>query len=96
MIDLELAADLDQLAAAIARMRPPQSHNPDAFHEDRSELAARARRLAERARFGLPPAPADVPAPAGRQVERRREVIHANGRTILVLTKRSAAAVSPA
>lgn len=67
MIDHELAADLDAVAQAIARMRPPQNSNPEAFHEDRSELASRVRALALRARTGAPPAAADVPAPIGRQ-----------------------------
>jgi hypothetical protein len=87
MIDHDLAAELDRLAGAIARMRPPQNHRPEAFHEDRSELAAQARRLAERCRTGQPSATADEPAPIGRQAVRRHQVQDLDGRSVLVLTR---------
>lgn len=93
MIDLDLAAELDALAQAIARMRPPQNHRPEAFHEDRSELAARARCLAGRCRTAQPSVAADVPAPVGRQVT-RHETRHVEGRTVLVLTRRQASAAN--
>lgn len=87
MIDLDLAAELDKLAEAIARMRPPMNSNPHAFHEDRSEVASRARILARRARGGTAPiVAADVPAPVGRQAV-RHETRHIEGRTVLVLTR---------
>lgn len=89
MIDHDLAAELDGLAAAIARLRPLSSHNPHAFHEDRSELASRARALALRARTGEPIVAADVPATIGRQAV-RHSTRHIDGRTVLVL-KRSTA-----
>lgn len=88
MIDLELAAEIDKLASAIARMRPPQNSNPHAFHEDRSELASQARLLAQRCRTGTPIAAADVPAPIGRQATRRHQVVDLEGRSVLVLTRR--------
>lgn len=88
MIDLELAAELDALAQAIARMKPPSNRNPHAFHEDRSELASQARRLAERCRTVRPTVAADVPAPVGRQSV-AHAVRHIEGRTVLVLTRRA-------
>lgn len=89
VIDLDLAAELDTLAQAIARMRPPQNNNPHAFHEDRSELASRARALALRARgVGCKPsAAADVPAPIGRQRVATHQVRDLDGRSVLVLTR---------
>lgn len=78
MIDHDLATALDHLAEQVARMRPLSSRNPHAFHEDRSELASRARALALRARTGLPIGAADAPAPVGplpsfhRHVDNRR------------------------
>jgi hypothetical protein len=90
VIDHAFAAELDQLAAAIARMRPPQNNNPHAFHEDRSELASQARALALRARTGEPTAAADVPAPIGRQATSKR-VLELEGRSVLVLTRRQVA-----
>lgn len=88
MIDHDLAGELDELARAIAHMRPPMNSNPHAFHEDRSELASRARALALRARgVGCKPsAAADVPAPVGRQAV-RHETRHIGGRTVLVLSR---------
>lgn len=90
MIDNDLAAELDALAQAIARMRPPQNHKPDAFHEDRSELAARARPIAARLRSGpMPKAPAaETAAPIGKQTV-RHSVRHIAGRTVLVLNRRA-------
>jgi hypothetical protein len=88
VIDRDLAAELDALAQAIARMKPPSNHNPHAFHEDRSELASRARAIAKRARSG-PPAKAEaarMPAPIGRQSV-SHATRHIEGRTILVLTR---------
>lgn len=88
MIDHALAAELDALAGAIARMRPPQNHNPHAFHEDRSELASQARALALRARTGEPPTvAADVPAPIGRQATFVESKL-VNGRVLTVVTRR--------
>jgi hypothetical protein len=89
VIDLELAAGLQQLADDIRRMRPPMNSNPEAFHIDRSELASRARRLAERCKTGAPIAAADVPAPIGRQATRRHQVVDLEGRSVLVLTRSS-------
>jgi hypothetical protein len=87
VIDSDLAADLDALAQAIARMRPPQNNKPDAFHEDRSELAARARSLAARLRSGPAAKPAaETPASIGRQAV-RHSVRHLAGRTVLVLNR---------
>ena len=86
MIDHDLAAELDALAEAIARLKPISARNPHAFHEERSELASRARALALQARIGDPIGPADVPGPIGRQVM-RREVRHIAGRTVLVLSR---------
>lgn len=92
VIDHEIAAELDALAYAIGRMRPPQNNNPDAFHEDRSELAANARRLALRCRVGaLLEKPVQPAAPVGRQ-KVSHAVQHIAGRTVLVLTKRQAQA----
>jgi hypothetical protein len=91
LIDNDLAAELDALAEAIARMKPPSNHNPHAFHEDRSELASTARKLAKRARSG--PAPkataAAAPAPIGRQVT-SHQVRHIEGRSVMVLTRSAA------
>jgi hypothetical protein len=90
VIDLELAVALDELAGAIARIRPPMNSNPHAFHEDRSELASRARTLALRARgVGCKPSEAaDVPAPIGRQRVATHRVRDLDGRSVLVLTRR--------
>lgn len=90
MIDNDLAAELDALAQAIARMRPPQNHKPDAFHEDRSELASRARSIAARLRSGptAKAAAAETPAPVGRQTV-RHSTRHLEGRTVLVLNRRA-------
>lgn len=89
MIDHDLAAQLDALAVAIARMRPLSSQNPHAFHEDRSELASRARALALRARTGAPIVAADVPVAIGRQAVRRSER-RIDGRIVLVLNRSAA------
>ena len=88
MIDLDLAKELYELAGAISRIRAPQNHNPHAFHEDRSDLAARARALALRARgVGCKPsAAADVPAPIGQQRQTHR-VVHVGSRSVLVLER---------
>jgi hypothetical protein len=88
MIDRDLAAELDEVAQAIARMRPPQSHNPHAFHEDRSELASKVRAIAERLRCGPPPREVRAPSPSqicGRVIGRR--TIHVGGRSVLVLER---------
>jgi hypothetical protein len=92
MIDLDLAAELDALAEAISRMKPPSNHNPHAFHEDRSELASKARSIAKRARSAPVPKPAAAapPAPVGRQAV-SHTVRHIEGRTVLVLQRRQAA-----
>lgn len=86
MIDLELAARLDALAEAIARLKPISNRDPHAFYEERSELASEARALALSAKSGAPIAAADVPAPIVRRLERRR-VVHASGRSVLVLER---------
>jgi hypothetical protein len=93
MIDHAIAAELDALASAIARMKPPSNHNPHAFHEDRSELASRARSIAARLRSGPKPKPAiaETPAPIGRQAV-SHATRHIEGRTVLVLTRREAQA----
>lgn len=91
MIDHDLAQALDELAQAIARLKPISSRSPDAFYEERSELASRARSLADHARFGLPTvAAADAPAPIGRQRTSTHNVVDVEGRSVLVLTRRSA------
>jgi hypothetical protein len=90
VIDNDLAAELDALAEAIARMKPPSNHNPHAFHEDRSELASRARAIAKRARSG-PTAKAEpeaAAAPIGRQTV-RHSTRPVEGRTVLVLNRRT-------
>jgi hypothetical protein len=91
VIDNDLAAELDALAQAIARMRPPQNHKPDAFHEDRSELASRARSIAARLRSGpaAKAAAAETPAPIGRQTV-SQDVRTVEGRNIQVMTWRAA------
>lgn len=89
MIDVATAAELDELAARIACIKPMSNSNPHAFYEERSEVASQVRRLAVRLRCPdqvVPSDAADVPAPIGRQVERRR-VVHAGGRTVLVLER---------
>lgn len=91
MIDHDIAAELDALSDAIKRMRPPQNHKPEAFHEDRSELASRARSIAARLRSGPAPKPplAERLARSPMGIRPGREVRHIEGRTILVLTRRS-------
>jgi hypothetical protein len=89
VIDHDLAGELDKLAEAIARLKPISSRNPHVFFEERSELASKVRALALRARTGEPPAAADVPAPVGRQRTRTHQVIDLEGRSVLVLTRRS-------
>ncbi|WP_456681893.1 hypothetical protein [Bradyrhizobium sp. USDA 3311] len=89
MIDIATARELDELAARIARIRPISNSNPHAFYEERSEVASQVRALATRLRCGdqvVPSDAADVPAPIGRQVERKR-VVHVGGRTTLVLER---------
>lgn len=51
----DVAAELEQLAERIARIKPPSSRNPHAFHEDRSERAHEARAIAEWIRTGRRP-----------------------------------------
>lgn len=46
----EIAAQLDELAERIARIRPMSHRNPHAFYEDRSEVAHAARELAKQIR----------------------------------------------
>ncbi|MGY3393459.1 hypothetical protein ACVWW6_006050 [Bradyrhizobium sp. USDA 3311] len=89
VIDIATARELDELAARIARIRPISNSNPHAFYEERSEVASQVRALATRLRCGdqvVPSDAADVPAPIGRQVERKR-VVHVGGRTTLVLER---------
>jgi hypothetical protein len=50
-----LAAELDELALKIARIRPQSHTNPEAFYEDRSDVAEAARRIARRLRAGRRP-----------------------------------------
>ena len=90
VIDHELGAELDRLAEAIARLKPISNRNPHAFHEERSELASRARAIALRARTGEPIVAADVPAPVGRQRTSTHRVGDLDGRSVLVLTRRQA------
>jgi hypothetical protein len=91
VIDLELAAELDALAEAIARMKPPSNRNPHAFHEDRSELAGKARAIAQRCRTGkVLEQLVAAPAPIGRQAI-SHTTRHIEGRTVLVLTRRQVA-----
>lgn len=93
MIDDGIADELDALARAINNMRPPQNHRPEAFHEDRSELASKARSIAARLRSGPVAKPSieikPAPAPIGRQ-STTHEVRHVEGRTVMVLTRRQA------
>jgi hypothetical protein len=89
VIDIATAAELDKLAERIARIKPMSNSKPDAFYEERSDVAGEIRALAVRMRNGnqvVPSDAAEVPAPIGRQVERRR-VVHAGGRTVLVLER---------
>jgi hypothetical protein len=89
VIDIATAAELEQLAARIACIKPMSNSNPHAFYEERSDVASQVRALAVRLRNGdqvVPSDAAEVPAPIGRQVERRR-VLHAGGRTVLVLER---------
>jgi len=93
MIDHATADELDQLAARIARIRPMSNSNPAAFYEERSEVASEIRELATRLRCPTAAAaPIAPPAPVGRQVMARRTMMLGN-RTIVVETKREAAAV---
>lgn len=50
-----IAAALDALAERIARIPPPSARRPDAFHEERSEVASQARAIADWARTGRKP-----------------------------------------
>lgn len=43
----ELAGRLDALAERVARIRPMSNRNPDAFYEERSEVAHELRELAK-------------------------------------------------
>jgi hypothetical protein len=93
MIDNDIADELVALARSIACMKPPSNHNPHAFHEDRSELASRARSIAARVRSGRKP---KIKAPIAERLAQStgigpgREVRHIEGRTVLVLTRRAA------
>lgn len=91
VIDIVTAAELDELAARIARIKPMSNSNPHAFYEERSEVAGRIRELAVRLRtrtLALPAEAAEVPATAGGQAQRKR-VVHVHGRTVLVLERSS-------
>lgn len=48
----QIVAKLHELGDKARRMRPPMSNNPDAFHEDKSELGRDPDRLAEAIRIG--------------------------------------------
>lgn len=78
-----IAAELDALAERVARLRPPSSHNPHAFHEDRSELAHDIRAIA----LHLGERPAPVIAATERMPARSGtyRIEHAGGRTTLVV-----------
>lgn len=92
MIDHDTAAELDQLAARIAQIRPMSNSNPHAFYEERSEVASKIRGLANRLRNAKPDgAAAEPPAPIGRQSV-SHATRHIEGRTVLVLTRRQAQA----
>ena len=52
VIDRATADELDRLAARIARIKPMCNRNPDAFYEERSEVASEIRSLAMRLRNG--------------------------------------------
>ena len=91
MIDLFTADDLDQLARRVAEIRPMSNSNPDAFYEERSEVAHQIRELATRLRGG-PAATADpvikAVLPRGTKVV-FAESITVDGRTCRVVkTKR--------
>lgn len=43
---VEFRRELDAISSAVRRLAPPESHNPEKFHEQRSELARRVQRLA--------------------------------------------------
>lgn len=75
MIDQEAAAELEALAARVARIRPMSERNPHAFYEERSEVASEIRELAMKFRG----APRRMPS---------YQVRHANGRTVLELSQR--------
>src|SRR5258707_1374514 len=92
VIDDDIAAELVELAQAIARMKPPSNSNPHAFHEDRSELASRARSIAVRLKSGPAAKPLidETPAPIGRQFTSLHQVRDREGRPILVQTRRQA------
>jgi hypothetical protein len=53
----DLVTALQALAERARRLRPPMASNPDAFHEDKSELARDINKLADAIRVG--PARAD-------------------------------------
>lgn len=86
MIDVNAAAELEELAAAIARLKPISNRNPHAFYEERSELASRARKIAGRLRSPAAAAAVERTAPIGPQ-SIRHEARHIGGRTVLVLTR---------
>jgi hypothetical protein len=48
----DIVTALEGLAERARRLRPPMANNPDAFHEDKSELARDINRLAEKLRVG--------------------------------------------
>lgn len=95
MIDDSIALELLDLAVAIARMKPPSNSNPHAFHEDRSELASRARAIAARLRSGpvAKPPIGETSAPA-MGIAPGHEVRHFGGRSVLVLRRRPSAGPS--
>jgi hypothetical protein len=90
VIDNAIADELVALAQAIARMNPPSNHNPHAFHEDRSELASRARSIAVRLRSDPAPKPVTCEIAQSRKtgIANGHQVRHIDGRTVLVLTRR--------
>jgi hypothetical protein len=88
VIDHGAADELVQLAEAIARLKPISNRDPHAFYEQRSELASRARAIAEQLRCGPMPRQARSPSPSqicGRVIGRR--TIHVDGRSVLVLER---------
>lgn len=80
----EIFAALVALADRAGRLRPPDRHRPEVFHEDRSELEADLLALARKV------APDKVPAKV-RVLSGRKpgvEFIEVAGRSVLVQTKR--------
>lgn len=54
-----IAAELQELAARIARIRPMSDRNPSFFYEERSEVAHQVRAIAEWLRTGRKPVDRD-------------------------------------